>query len=99
MSPYGSPSGASLFVGCGFYASLLTILYRDAKSAGSQADPAPHHAGSVPPCSLQARGSSTQIFQAKKKGLKNPGPCEDPLPSAARGGHARGMVGTEGWSQ
>jgi hypothetical protein len=38
-------------------------------------------------------------FSGKKKGLKNPGPCEDPWPSAPRGGHAGGMVGTEGWSK
>src|SRR3954454_23606804 len=40
---------------------------------------------SVPPCSLRPRGSSTQIFQARK-GLKIRGPCEAPLASVARAG-------------
>src|SRR4051812_49017612 len=32
-------------------------------------------------------------FSGKKKGLKNPSPCEDPLPSAPRGGLPVGRSG------
>src|SRR3954469_16925099 len=94
IEPLPPSVGALVFLG--FLSSGSTSKkfsrYRAAKTASEQdlripARRKPPHRPekSVPPCSLRPRGSSTQIFPAKK-GRKISGPCEDPLSSAARGG-------------
>src|SRR4051794_24827697 len=86
----GTPSLAPLCVGALVFLGLGLLLALDEpipcrKNRRISSKPF------VPPCRKCAamlasvNGSSTQIFQAKK-GLKNPGPCEDPLTSAPRGG-------------